>query len=376
MGQMPTPLRSGRGRAQCSRSGGGRRLLLLAAVAALGWLALACTANDDVPPAAGSRDVGSEAPAPIDNGVPSGPTDTDTPPDTAGDDPTTLEADPLIWVAPKDVRQGSAFVVAAEAPGAGFASVAFNGDVYTLVREGSRFFAILGIDALTPIGPMPLVVSVSNAEGRPVLQQETLITVLDAAWQTEVVELDESNAALLDPEIGADDAALIDVMLRRETQERHWDGVFDPPSNGVITANYGLLRSYNFLPVSEYHAGLDFAGENGDPILAPNAGVVVWVGQSQRRGNGLLIDHGVGLLSSYWHLSEVVVAPGDVVRTGDFIGRIGATGLATGPHLHWEMAAHGVPIDPVQWIRVNEFPNPLEEFDPADAVQSPNQRAG
>ena len=247
MGQMPTPLRSGRGQAQCSRSGGGRRLLLLATVASLGWLALACTANDDVPPAAGSRDIGSEAPAPIDTGVPSGPTDADTPPDTAGDDPPSLEADPLIWVAPKDVRQGSAFVVAAEAPGAGFASVAFNGDVYTLVREGSRFFAILGLDALTPIGPMPLVVSVSNAEGRPVLQQETLITVVDAAWQTEVLELDESNAALLDPVIRAEDAALIDVMLRRETQERHWDGVFDPPSNGVITSNYGLLRSYNFL---------------------------------------------------------------------------------------------------------------------------------
>ena len=291
----------------------------------------------------------------------------------AANAPATLDVDPLIWVVPKRMRQGSAFVVAVDAPGAGFASVAFNGQVFTLLREGSRFFTILGLDALLPIGPMPVVLRVSDASGRPVVQRETLITVEDGLWRTEVVELDESNQELLDPNVIEEDFNVRNRIYVHETPERHWDGGFDPPSNGVITSNYGLLRSYNFQPVTEYHSGLDFAGENGDPVLAPNAGVVAWTGQTRRRGNGLLIDHGGGIFSGYYHLSEVLVATGAVVTTGDFVGRIGATGLATGPHLHWEIVTHGVTVDPVQWIRDLEYPNPLAKFDPSTAVQSPNQ---
>ena len=287
------------------------------------------------------------------------------PPDSA---PDTLQSDPLIWIVPREVRQGNAFIIAIDAPGAGFASAAFNGQVITMLREGSRFFTIFGIDALTPVGPLPVVISVADAAGNQVLRRETLVEIFSADWQVEVVELDEFNQDLLNPAIIREDAEARQPVQSQETPERHWDGIFDPPTIGVLTSNYGLLRSYNFAPAEEYHGGLDFAGELGDPVLSPNAGVIAWVGQTQRRGNGVLVDHGGGIFTGYYHMSESLVAVGDVVRTGDFIGRIGATGLATGPHLHWEVVVHGITVDPVQWIRTNELPNPVGEFDALDAL--------
>ena len=291
---------------------------------------------------------------------------------------TSLEPDvePLLWVQPREVLQGSSFIVAADAPGAGFASVAFGGEILTMQREGSRFFAILGLDALTPIGPIPIIISVADGAGNPVLRRETIIDVQDAQWQTEVVQLDDENRALLDPAVLREDNETRAPFLRGHTSDRFWDDIFDPPAAGVITSGYGLLRSYNFRPPSEYHGGLDFAGDNGDTVIAPSGGIVLWGGQTQRRGNGLIIDHGAGVTSGFYHLSDFVVTPGQVVRAGDFIARMGATGLATGPHLHWEVAVQGVTVNPVQWIRALGFPSPSQEFDPLDALPAPVQFGG
>ncbi len=282
-----------------------------------------------------------------------------------------LDADPLIWIEPREVQQGSSFIVVIDAPGAGFASIAFGGQILSMQREGSRFYTILGLDALTPIGPLPLILSVANGAGDPVMTRETLIDVQDSQWQTEVVQLDEDNRSLLDPAVTRQDAETRSPFLRSRTSNRFWDDIFDPPAAGVITSGYGLLRSYNFRPPSEYHAGVDFAGGTGDTIVAPSGGIVLWGGQTQRRGNGLILDHGGGVTSGYYHLSDFAVAPGEVVQAGQFIARMGATGLATGPHLHWEIVVHGITVNPVQWIRVLGFPSPTQEFDPLDALPAP-----
>ncbi len=287
-----------------------------------------------------------------------------------------LEAEPLIWVEPREVQQGSSFIVVIDAPGAGFASIAFGGQILSMQREGSRFYTILGLDALTPIGPLPLILSVANGAGDPVVTRETLIDVQDSQWQTEVVQLDEDNRSLLDPAVIREDTETRGPFLRSRTNNRYWNDIFDPPSGGVITSGYGLLRSYNFRPPSEYHAGVDFAGGAGDTIVAPSGGIVLWGGQTQRRGNGLIVDHGGGVTSGYYHLSDFAVAPGEVVQAGQFIARMGATGLATGPHLHWEIVVHGITVNPVQWIRVLGFPSPTQEFDPLDALPAPLQIPG
>lgn len=289
---------------------------------------------------------------------------------------TGLQADPLIWVEPREILQGSSFIVAIDAPAAGFASVAFGGQILTMQQEGERFFAILGVDALTPVGPIPIIISVADGAGIPAARRETIIDVQNAQWQTEVVELDEDNRSLLDPTVIREDTQTRAPFLRGRNGERFWNDIFDPPAAGVITSGYGLLRSYNFRPPSEYHGGLDFAGDTGDTIVAPSGGIVLWGGQTQRRGNGLIIDHGGGITSGYYHLSDFAATPGQVVRAGDFIARMGATGLATGPHLHWEILVHGVTVNPVQWIRAADFPSPTQDFDPVDALPAPAQFSG
>ena len=351
--------------AQCgfvSRRYSRRQVLVALGVSGVGAVLAACGGDDDLSPGVTvvpEADGGPEAQADPPSLAQVGPD---------ADAPASLAVAPLIWVEPREVLQGASFIVSVEAPGAGFASVAFNGQVLTMLREGSRFFTILGLDALTPLGPLPVIISVADAAGVPVVRRETIIDVRDSQWQTEVVELDDENRALLDSAIIKEDLDARDPVVRRETPERLWDDIFDPPAKGVITSGYGLLRSYNFREPTEYHSGLDFAGALGDPIVAPNTGIVAWAGHTRRRGNSLIVDHGGGVYSGFYHLSDSVVAPGEVVRMGDFIGRIGATGLSTGPHLHWEVTVHGITVNPVQWIRANDFPDPFEEFDPLTAL--------
>ena len=350
-----------------------RRLLGALGGAGAGVLLAACSGGEDEPGVTvdlqGDADPAEEPMAQAAAQATAQSEGTDDESQSAAEEPSQgLEAEPLIWIEPREVSQGATFIVAIDAPGAGFASIAFGGQILSMQREGSRFYTILGIDALAPVGPIPLIISVADGTGDPVVHRETLIDVQDSEWQTEVVQLDEENRSLLDPDVIRRDTETRAPFLRSRSGNRFWHEIFDPPAAGVITSGYGLLRSYNFRPPSEYHAGVDFAGAVGDTIVAPSGGIVLWGGQTQRRGNGLILDHGAGVTSGYYHLSDFAVAPGQVVQPGQFLARMGATGLATGPHLHWEIVVHGVTVNPVQWIRVLGFPSPTQEFDPLDAL--------
>ncbi|HWQ28535.1 MAG TPA: M23 family metallopeptidase, partial [Dehalococcoidia bacterium] len=102
-------------------------------------------------------------------------------------------------------------------------------------------------------------------------------------------------------------------------------------------------------PVTDYHHGTDFLAQEGDPVYASADGVVAFAGPLSVRGNSVIIDHGMGVFSAYHHLSQIDVTRGQAVVAGQQVGRAGSTGLATGPHLHWEIAVRGVNVDPVLW---------------------------
>ena len=282
--------------------------------------------------------------------------------------PAPLEA--LIYVQPARVRQGSAFLVVVDSPDAGAASVAFAGEFFSFVREGERLFTILPVPANAVTGVMPFLVSVADREGRPALTQEVQIEISPADWPIEVVEIDDENSRLLDRGVVAEDLAVREAVQRAKTPERLWSGFFRQPTDGVITSTFGVRRSYNFAEPVEFHTGMDHAGALGALVIAPNDGIVAWIGETERRGRGLILDHGGGVFTTFWHLSSVVPSPGDPLVRGDLLGRVGSTGLSTGPHLHWEVVVHGVPIDPIQWIRQAEIPDPDAVFDPATAVNA------
>ena len=128
-----------------------------------------------------------------------------------------------------------------------------------------------------------------------------------------------------------------------------WTDAFTAPRLSRITSAFGNGRAFNGTVLSR-HMGLDFAGAVGAPVSAVNRGVVRLIGAFYLGGNVIYVDHGGGLSTAYLHLSKVLVAEGDTVRRGQVIGRVGATGRVTGPHLHLIARLGQVTVDPASVI--------------------------
>ena len=284
--------------------------------------------------------------------------------------------EPLVYIIPSPVSQGQTVLVLIEAPGAEEASLSWQGQAFSLLQSDGRFVGFFGIDANSPAGPQSLGVAVWGPRGEQLLWQETVIEITSVEWTIDNIQIDGPNAALLEPAIRQADESTRLPFQTRLTPQLHWLGVFDPPSNGQITALYGEQRSFNGGPIEEYHTGIDFGGETGSSVNAANSGIVSWAGRTRRRGNGIIVDHGAGVFTGYYHLSEVLQTAGAVVEQGDLIARMGATGLATGPHLHWEVVVRGITVNPLPWLRLLEFPDPHQELNPVNALTSTNLARG
>lgn len=140
-----------------------------------------------------------------------------------------------------------------------------------------------------------------------------------------------------------------EVSRRSHDTPRLWDAPVIHPRDTRITSRFGDGREFNG-EVTSRHMGTDFAGGVGAPIQAAARGVVALVDRFHLGGNVIYIDHGAGLVTAYLHLSEQLVAEGDTVDAGQLIGRVGATGRVTGPHLHWIVRLGSVTVDPVSLL--------------------------
>ena len=134
---------------------------------------------------------------------------------------------------------------------------------------------------------------------------------------------------------------------------RLWDGTVAHPRDSRITSAFGDGREFNGR-VTSRHMGTDFAGDRGAAVRAAARGVVALVDEFHLGGNVVYLNHGAGLVTAYLHLSEQLVAEGDTVAAGQLIGRVGATGRVTGPHLHWIVRYGGVTVDPLSLLEVAE----------------------
>jgi murein DD-endopeptidase MepM/ murein hydrolase activator NlpD len=141
------------------------------------------------------------------------------------------------------------------------------------------------------------------------------------------------------------------IARRSHETPTAWSAPFRLPRPGRITSVFGTAREFNGV-VSSRHLGTDFAGAVGAPVYAANAGLVVLVGDFYLAGTVVYLDHGGGLVTGYFHLSQTEVAPGTVVQRGRVIGRVGETGRVTGPHLHWIARYGGITVDPMSLVRV------------------------
>lgn len=222
---------------------------------------------------------------------------------------------------------------------------------------GDEYVALQGIHALMEPGIYPLVISGETDQGVlfgfsqmvPVLARDFTFASLQVPPET------------IDPENTEPEDELWNSLAEPVSSEKLWDGVFQrpvAPSDCGYTATFGDRRSYNGSPYNYFHTGLDFCYNYNlevNEIYAPADGVVVFAGPLVVRGNAVMIDHGWGIYSAYMHQAEIKVEEGDQVEAGQVIGIVGQTGRVNGPHLHLEIWAGGVQVDPLDWLE-NVYP--------------------
>lgn len=185
------------------------------------------------------------------------------------------------------------------------------------------------------------------ADGRNVTK---LLNIVPRGWPIERVNapLHPTKSSAEFEALRAPELAAINAARTIQTRAQGWRQRFAWPRIGRISGRFGSQRIYQGQPGS-YHSGVDIAGATGDPVYAPADGVVILAADHPftLEGNLLMLDHGMGLSSAFLHLSKIEVKAGQTIRRGEVIGRIGATGRASGPHLHWGMKWNDARIDPM-----------------------------
>lgn len=218
-------------------------------------------------------------------------------------------------------------------------------------RAAGQFIALVGLDALVKPGPYTLIIKATGSDGS-VSQEIKTITVLPRNYVLESVKLNKTLSATLDPEINIAEAQEVANIYSGFNAEKWWAGPLRWPITGKLSAVYGNRRMYNGINLGTYHSGIDIVASKGLTVVAAAPGRVVAVRPYVVRGLTVVMDHGRGVFTSYDHLSEALVAEGQMVNVGDPIGRVGTTGRSQGPHLHFELAVGGAPVDPTYWMRV------------------------
>jgi len=217
--------------------------------------------------------------------------------------------------------------------------------------SGDGYAALVGIDAFAEPGLYDLEISGGDEHG---LWQPLRIRlpVTATAYDTQYVTVGEALDGLLDPAVRATEDEFLRGIYAVFDEEQRWEGVFQyPVTTTVVSAGYGGRRSYNNGPIEIYHTGLDIAAAQGDTVTAPANGVVVFSDVLELRGGTIILNHGRGVMTGYYHLSERLVNVGDEIAAGQPIARVGSTGLSSGAHLHWDVRIMNVPVDPLPWTQ-------------------------
>jgi len=177
------------------------------------------------------------------------------------------------------------------------------------------------------------------------------LDIVQAPYLTETLSVD-STKVTPPPEtlerIAAEKAEA-QLIYNTTTPKRYWSNPFIRPIESNTTSEYGSQRTYNGT-LKSYHGGVDFRARTPLPILSSNDGVVVLAKDRYYSGGTVIIDHGEGLYTCYFHFSRLDVKAGDSVSRGQTIGLSGATGRITGPHLHFAIMVHGIQTDPVDLL--------------------------
>jgi murein DD-endopeptidase MepM/ murein hydrolase activator NlpD len=214
------------------------------------------------------------------------------------------------------------------------------------VADGDRWIAVLGLPLATR--PGTVTVDIRGADGS---HSNRKLAVRDKKYVEQRLTVAPGQV-----DLSQEDLARVDVEQKRIRQSLDSFTSTVPttftmlsPVPGPRSSSYGLRRVFNGQPRSP-HSGMDIAAPTGTPILSPADGVVLDAGEFFFNGNTVFVDHGGGFVTMFCHLSATGVKPGDVVKAGQELGKVGATGRVTGPHLHFGVTLNGALVDPALFL--------------------------
>lgn len=265
-------------------------------------------------------------------------------------------------IMPAQPQQGDAAAVVVSAKRPLTIALRYAGEDLAPVEDGvGRVWALFGIHPFAAPGLSWLDVDLDGLDlpawlhsepDDPRLHLRWPVPVQPGRFETQHLVLPADKGELLNPTLVARERNALNIIWPQHELAPQWTGVFTRPlsSEFQVTSPFGTRRSYNGGPVASFHEGQDFGAPAGTVVMAPAPGVVVLAETLAVRGNAVILDHGAGLHTGYWHLSQIAVNVGQHVKRGEKIGEVGTTGLSTGTHLHWEMRIGMTPVNPLTWL--------------------------
>jgi hypothetical protein len=220
-------------------------------------------------------------------------------------------------------------------------------------KSGTVWRALLGADLEKAAGDYALKITAQPPNGDS-LNCSATIAVKEGHFPTESLHVDNKFVEP-DPDQlqrAKEEGERLHEIYNRITLERLWQGRFLIPLKGVTTGgNFGRRRVLNGQPHSP-HGGVDFPSPTGTPVHAAQRGRVVLAESLYFSGNTVILDHGFGIYTFYGHLSAITAKVGDLVKAGVVIGKVGATGRVTGPHLHWGLEVNRARVNALQIVKL------------------------
>jgi len=225
----------------------------------------------------------------------------------------------------------------------------FLGQRFACYKRGDDYFGVVGIPLDQKPGRYNLALIITQKDGKTEGAVQK-VRIWESRFPVSKFWLKPSKKKLMQPVLINQEWGEIEKVLLVEEPKQFWEKKYLKPIAGVISQGFGARQIINGRK-SGGHKGVDFGAKVGTRVIAPNYGKVVFVKRLKVFGGTVVLDHGQGVFTLYFHLSKIYPAPGAFVMPGDVIALSGDSGVSSAPHLHWAMSVHNLRVDPMQWVR-------------------------